>query len=232
MVHCLVEQLLSTFVRAISETRPENKQCTFCLSFLTAFILLMYQLYIEHYLLLLIIYLPFINSIIISSLYYFLIFKNCKESVSFPQYWCACDKQNFDIDWQMESGETLTELMNWGNKDWLEKDYWKTQRNCGWQTNMSKGEGETDRRKGVRIFLAPRRLLAFQIQGGRQWTKEDSIYVGGKRQTKKKKNVITKLKSAIALLCSLVFSLCSLLSQLFRPLQAQCDMKLHISTTL
>lgn len=43
-----------------------------------------------------------------------------------------------------------------------------TQRKCGRQTNVSKGEGETDRRKRVRIFLALRRLLAFQIQAGRQ----------------------------------------------------------------
>lgn len=233
MVCCLAEQLLSTFERANSDTRPENKLCTFCLSFLTAFILLVYQLYMEHIIVLLIIYLLFSVSIIISSLLLLSLFKSCKESIPFPLYWCACDKQNFDLDWQIESRETLTELMNRGNQGMARGRLLEnTQRKCGRQTNVSKGEGETDRRKRVRIFLALWRLLAFQIQAGRQWTKEDSIYVGGKRQTKKKKNVIAKLRSALALPCSLVFSLCSLLSQLFRPLQAQCDIRLHISTTL
>lgn len=38
MVCCLEEQLLNTFERADSETRPDNKGCTFCLSSLTVFI--------------------------------------------------------------------------------------------------------------------------------------------------------------------------------------------------
>ncbi len=81
MVCCLAEQLLSTFERANSETRPENKRCTFCLSFLTAFILLVYLI-----IMLLIVYLLFSVSVIINSLLLLSLFKSCKESIPFQLY--------------------------------------------------------------------------------------------------------------------------------------------------
>lgn len=179
---------------------------------------------------LLIVYLLFSVSVIINSLLLLSLFKSCKESTPFQLYWCACDKQNFDLDWQIESWETLTELMNRGNQGMARGRLLEnTQRKCGRQTNVSKGEGETDRRKRVRIFLALRRLLAFQIQAGRQSTKEDSIYVGGKRQTKKKKKCHRKTEKCT---CSPLLTCIRTLQLSISALQAQCDIRLHISTTL
>lgn len=113
---------------------------------------------------------------------------------------------------------------NWGiegTTDWQERLLENTWQKSERQTNASKGKGETDRRKRVRIFLALRRSLAFQIQGGRQLNERGQHMWEAKDRLKRKK----KLRSALALHCSLVFSLCSHLFLHFRPLQAQCDIR-------